>query len=123
MRRALILAALWASPAAAVDVPVVDNPFCLSETDATGKLAAYLKSHPDADFDMLEGERAKAWVDAFNALPPTSIYPAEKIWFLHFNGLDFARVTLVSGGAVCMTTQIPEAEIHAIDAHIAEGKL
>ena len=118
MRASIIVAFAFlvvAAPAHAAS----NNPFCYGEVETTVKVQAFLKAHAGSKLAIMEGDKAVAWMEAFNTLPPLSEFVADKIWTVENLSEDskYFRLGFFLHNDLCFNMRIPIAVYVAITEH------
>ena len=80
MRSLFVAAMLTCSPALAIEPTQIPTPFCLGEVESTVKMQEFRQLHDGASLELIEGDKAAAWIEAFNTADPPTSYLADAIW-------------------------------------------
>ena len=119
MRSLFIAAMLTCSPALAIDPSQIPTPFCMGEVEATLNVQEFKNLHAGTNLELIEGDKAAAWIEAFNtAIPPTS-YLADTIWVVaNLKEVpDYLIVSFFYEHKTCYHAIMPVGAFIAVTAH------
>ena len=119
MRSLFIAAMLTCSPALAIEPSQIPTPFCLGEVESTVKMQEFLHSHDGASLEFIEGDKAAAWIEAFNTAAPPTSYLADAIWVVANpkEVPDYLIVSFFYEHKTCYHAIMPVGAFIAVTAH------
>lgn len=107
----VILLALAGAPrarAAEIQMPILESPFCVSESVAEAMLDKFITDGRAVEVHKIGGDLAAGWLESFNTgQPPITDYKADVIWIVSYPDTQWVLLAFFLEGKTCRSTQMP----------------